>query len=455
MFYKIFINKIVLMKNKKKIDNRIYSALLEYYSKNIIEDDNNLSQPENEFIDYVLGENIDEANGSEILNRFMNVLNSGKKKIITAAVMTTLMANPAFSSAVEKAPDNVKSQITQLMGDESNQNTDSNKTLDTQQDKGGNYKSKDSLFTINFYNNFKSGSYEVNSEEAYAKLEDLKTYLSQNKDNKFKINIIASESQVPNQSGFKIGELANKRAQVMNQLVTNYVNQNKLGDIDIHMDTNIGDVPWDGKNKNDKKYVKDQYVVLEVVITSAAPCELAFTKKGEQAKAEDDFISYKQPIKGNGSINLSPSTIPDRMQIVKNGQVIGDTDYYVDKKHNYEQWKYVPLYVASLSELLSSNPESSAIKGTKQIKHFDDYNELIKFMLKDGVSYKIKDDSRTEIRNGLDKLEQLWNSGQRDFVFYSFKKGTIEFQIQDNETGGVLVYSPIGSTGFSLNGNCE
>lgn len=442
------------MKQNKRIDNKVYSALLEYFNKSVTEDDAKLSEPENAFIDFVLGENLDEANGNEILNRFMSVLNSGKKKVITAAVMTTLMANPAFSSAVEKAPDNVKNQITQIMGNDA-VDTNQEKTFDTQKDVGGNYKSKDSVFTINFYNNFKSGSYEIDSEEAYAKLEELKNYLASNKNNKFKINIIASESRVPNQAGFKVGELANKRAQVMNQLVTNYINKNDLGDMDVHMDTNIGDVPWDGKNKNDKKYTKDQYVVLEVVAASVTPCELSFNEEGKQAKPENNYIAYQQPLEGGGSLTMSTGTIPDRMQIIQNGKVVADTDYYVDKQHQYEQWKYVPLYVGSLTELMVNNPESPAIKGTKQVKHFDDYNELLKFMMANTEGYNIKKDTRHEIKTGLEKIQNLWKNGQRDFVFYSTKTGTLNFNIQNGASASVQVYSPVGSTGFGLSGNCN
>lgn len=456
MFYKNIYNKTISMKRNKEIDSKVYLALLEYFSKTVTEENNELSDTENQLIDFVLGENIDEADGNEILNRFMSVINSGKRKLVTAAVLTTLMANPSFSNAMEKAPDNVKNQISQIMGDNDSQSTKSDKTLDTQKDVGGNYKSKDAAFTINFYNNFKSGSYEIDSEEAYAKLEELKNFLGQNKNNKFKINIIASESQVPNQAGFKVGELANKRAQVMNQLVNNFISNNQLGDMDVKMNTNVGNVPWDGKNKNDKKYTKDQYVVLEVEVASVTPCELSFSEQGKQAQADKDYVAYKQSLEGGGSLTMTTGSIPDRMQILKDGKVIADTDYFVDKAHSYREWKYVPMYVGSLTELLVTKPNSSAIKGVKQIKHFEDFNELIKFMMTGTKpSYDYKKDNRTEIIEGLQKLSNLWKKGQRDFVFYSMKKGTLSFAIEQGKTGEVKVFSPIGSTGFGLAGNCN
>ena len=220
----------------KENNAKIYNALLEFYNVN---EKDNVDVEEKSVMDYILGEGITEADGQEILNRFLKVLKSTKRGVITATVMASLMSNVAFSSAVQQAPENVKSQITQIM------NTG-----------GGNgevKQSSESELMINFSNNFESGTFDIDPNEVYAKLGELKEFFANN-GTSFKIKILASESQVPNQGNFKIGDLAKKRASIMSSLVKNYLEKNGIHGMEVDVSTNVGDTPWDGKNKDDNKY---------------------------------------------------------------------------------------------------------------------------------------------------------------------------------------------------------
>lgn len=429
------------MSNNKQ--REIYSKILEFYDKNNVSGTNATKN----IVDFILGEDINEGDGSEILKRFISVLNSGKKRFVTAAMLTTLMANPSFSAAMKTAPDDVKTEVSKIMATDVNtKDSSSNSSI----------KSKDSLLTINFGNNFKSGGYDIDAGDVNDKLGELTKFISKNPNSRYKIKITASESLVPNQSGFKEGELANMRVQVMNKLVTNFIKNNSLPITNIKVDTKIGTTPWDGGDKNDQKYTKDQYVIVEIFASGVSPCELDFSDNGSVASAQNNYISYKELLEGGGSLTMETGSIPDRMQIVKDGKIIGDTGYFADAPHKYEEWKYVPLYVANLTEVLFKTPNAPAINGLKETKTFNDFKSLIKFMLNDNnFNYTSRDDKRSEIGIGIDKLKSLWASGQRTFVFYAFKKGELNFAIKEGETADLLVYSPIGKTSFKIKGDCE
>ena len=57
----------------KENNAKIYNALLEFYNVN---EKDNVDVEEKSVMDYILGEGITEADGQEILNRFLKVLKS-------------------------------------------------------------------------------------------------------------------------------------------------------------------------------------------------------------------------------------------------------------------------------------------------------------------------------------------------------------------------------------------
>ena len=62
----------------KENNAKIYNALLEFYNVN---EKDNVDVEEKSVMDYILGEGITEADGQEILNRFLKVLKSTKRDV--------------------------------------------------------------------------------------------------------------------------------------------------------------------------------------------------------------------------------------------------------------------------------------------------------------------------------------------------------------------------------------
>lgn len=416
------------------VKEKVRIALLEF------KDTPNLNPTDQKVVDFIIGEGITEA-GNDIITRLMSVVNSKQKKFITAAVMATLMANPSFSQALKTASNNDRQVISSLMqNDNSSQDSVDSKAV----------------FTLNFTNNFSSGEYGINQEDVSKKMESLKSFLSKNPDVKYNIKVVASESKVPNQNNLKIGQLAKLRAASLEKVINVFLKSNNI-DANVDKDTRVGSEEWDGVNKDDQKYTKDQFVRLEVFADSESgitPCELSFSKDdGTQSNAKNGYVSFEETINQSGSISITPGSIPDRLVVLKGGKVVADTGYFVDKQHNYEQWNLVPLYVAQLTEIYANSPDMPAVSNLSDIKTFASFDELMSVLLK--AKYDYSKDNRSEITNGINKLKQLWSSGQRSFVMYSMKKGNVNFEINQGEDGKVVVYSPVGKTGFGIKGNCE
>lgn len=435
-------SKHIIMYNPNKIKVKDVKNNVDETVNSLTESsETNLTNNEKIIFDFILGENITEANGNEMLTRFMKILNSSRKSLLTAALMASLVSSPAFSTALNNAPNSVKQQVTNVMS----------QTKSTSKDNQNLSINPEAKFSTNFSNVFSSGSYNLNNSELKIKLGDLKKFLDSNKGGNYKILVTASESQVPNQEGLKIGQLAQKRANTLVNTIKKYLGSN----IKVEAMTKVGDESWDGSNKDDERYTKDQFVKLEVFANGLTPCEINYKQAtGSVATAETNYISYEEDVIQGGAINLSPGAIPDRLQINKNGQILADTGFFADSQHSYsQQWVYVPLYIAELTQLLKTSPGSDVVKGLeKDTKHFNDFNELISVLLKD-KTFDYSKDSRNEIKSGLSALKSLWDGGQRDFLFYSFKKGDVKFDIGGDENSAkMLVYSPIGATGFSVKG---
>lgn len=312
-----------------------------------------------------------------------------------------------------------------------------------------------SLLTVNFTNSFESGRFHLKSNYQKENISKIKNYIASNPDTNYVIYITASESKVPNQQGFGEGQLAQKRADVLKDLILTNVN---MDNIEVKVDAVVGGPEWGEDNRNDSKYTEHQYVTVEVFDAGTTPCALGSIKnRGRIATQANDFISNNVTVTGNGSFEMTPGSIPDRLELIKDGKVIFDTRYYADKNLYAKEWNYTPLYVANLSELYVANKNSKAFENVDQdVKHFGSYEELVDFMLHD-KNLKIEKDTRREVKEGLDKLKQLWAGGQTDYLFYTIKPpsiATVEADIKNPIQ--LKTYSPLGSTMFGLRGvNCK
>lgn len=403
----------------------------------------NLSKVDQQVISFILGETLDEADGNKIINRLLSLIDSGKRNLITGAVIATLLASSSFNSALAQSPQNVKAKIEQAF----NSNTSSSK-----EDLKGGIKLKNSVYVDSFNNNFPSGSYELNSNDVTAQLTKLKEFLKNNPNNDYEIRITASESQVPNQNNLKVGELASKRAKSLSSIIKQFLVDNNIQNISVNPQIRVGDVKWDGSDKNDEKFTKDQFVQMDVIVIKGEPEKKGFTKTGKQATSDNDYVDSVEQLNGDGEVTLSPGWIPDRLVIYQGGKITHDTGYFVDKKmaSQYQEWNFTPKHIASLTKMLVDSPNSDASK-VNTIKTFNDFNELVSFMLKN-KKHNYKMDTRREVKEGLLELKQLWDAGQRDFMFYSAKSGKVDFKLTPGSSGELKVFSPVKDTQFSYSG---
>jgi S-adenosylhomocysteine hydrolase len=61
----------------------------------------------------------------------------------------------------------------------------------------------------------------------------------------------------------------------------------------------------------------------------------------------------------------------------------------------------------------------------------------------------------TEVYNGVEELRALYSKGVKEFVVYTITSSSVTAPF-DNKTGDykVIVYSPVGKTGYNLTGKC-
>ncbi len=300
------------------------------------------------------------------------------------------------------------------------------------------------VISFNFGENFDSGKTSLISKESLVKnINDIKEWVKGKNLKNFKIVITAGESQVTNPKGFESkGSLAQARAKVIEDLVGN------LGFDKIEIDTKVGSTPYEkGDDVNDPKFKAEQFVTVSIVVENSVCSMTPFSESGTQG-------TYEEYISGKGNLVLYTGTIPDRLVVLDaSGKVKQDTGYVATEETNaksgYQEWKYVPIYVLKLTELkgdtniMGSNIET--IKATS-------YEDLVNQMLKPGAK-QTKSDT---VDKALSQLEAMFKGGgAKEFVVYKVGTGDLKVPFDDSK-GDVKakVYSPVGKTGFSIEGSC-
>jgi len=426
-------------------------------------EENKLTPNDKKAIEYVLGDSndINEDNGREMYSRFLEVLNKAKKGLVSAAAITVMLSSSsALSAEIEKAPDNVKDAIKQVTKQDKQDKSNVGqltKNYDTDKDVGG--REPDSKYSINLGELFDSGSYNVNEKVINVKLQELKSKIKELRLEDFTIKITASESRVPNQEGFGILELAEKRAKVVKVIIEKFLKDNGLTNVDVKTYARRGTEEWDGKNAHAEKYKKDQYVKLDILGTQT--CGFTLGTKGGTAKADNDYKSVDEKVEDGGYIRYTTGSIPDRITMTdSNGEIYYDSGYISTEKSQYEDYKYVPLYIAKLTKL-SKEHKGNAFKGKEVIKkEFNDFEELKNYL-------KVKEDSRkdkgnkekvriktsNEVEGGLKMLEGMFDEVGGVFIFYKTDPGIQKTPISHDDK--ITVYSPVGKTGFKIEGSCD
>jgi hypothetical protein len=351
------------------------------------------------------------------------------------AMLVAMLLTPNISNALETyAPDTLEAIKTEISAETSSKTT-GNPTA---------------VKTVDFSQTFASGQSEiVNKQVILDKVKDLKQWINSNKTKPFKIVITASESKVPNPEGFGEGELAQARGEAIQSLVT------KLGAQDVEVKTLVGGPAWDGKNKDDDKYTKHQYIKVSIVIDTENICSMKdIDDKGRQGTSSNNYKTYDEYLSGNGDIILHTGTIPDRMVILdSNNKITYDTGYVAtdvtDSASGYKEWQYVPIYVLQLTKFTQNQTIMGSNIETIDVKTFE---ELISKMLKPGATREKSD----TVDKALDELELMFKSGVRKFVKYKVGTGDLKIEFKDSRGDSkVQIFSPVGKTGFSLKGQCN
>jgi hypothetical protein len=360
-------------------------------------------------------------------------------KNYSKAMLMALLLNPAIASALEtNAPEVYNAIKTEIPTD-----TITSKTTQTP---GTKYEK-----SFDFSNNFKSGETLLTNKESLQNIiGDIQNFTKNKNKARYTITIQASESQVTNPKGYGKGELAKERANNLQQVFE------KLGFNNIDVKTEIGKTPYvAGKNNpQDQAYTDEQFV--KVIISLNAQDLCSFSQDGAdinlgQGSASNDYITFDEIIAGKGIIEFTPESIPDRLVLLdQNGKIKQDTGYISTKKSQYTQWKYVPMYVAGLTQMSGEAVQGSKIKKIKA----DNLDNLVKQLL--STSYDWKKDKRREVKEGLDNLQKLLDSGVTEFIIYDTLSGSQNVPFNsDNNDSQIKIYSPLGQTGYNIKGVCK
>lgn len=297
--------------------------------------------------------------------------------------------------------------------------------------------------------NFGSGKADVDAKVLQDEVGKIQQWIKDNGGRKFKLIVTAGESQVPNQSGYeKKGSLAQLRAQTVKNVLSRSIKA------PIEVQTNIGTTPYKQgvDDPKDAKYQAEQFITVDIVVDAESVCSFNPDQPGTQGTAQNGYVTFDEYISGVGTVTITPGQIPDRLTIVDaNGNVKADTGYITTEKSKYSgSWKYVPAYVLELTKV--NQTKAKALTGSKiktiQVK---DYQDLVS-QLSNSSNPQMKGN---EIAPALQQMERMIDSGVTEFVIYdNMGDGVVNF----NEKSGdlkAIVYSPVGSTGYQLKGDCH
>ena len=370
---------------------------------------------------------LNEANASS----FVKKISSNWRNWSTAMLMAVMM-NPTMATALEKySPDTYNEIKTEL-------------PVATPSPT----KSK-VVATADFSQTFQSGKFAIKDSKINVKLNTLKDWIKKNSNRKYKIVITAGESKVTNPAGTGEGGVAMKRAKAMEKMLNTFIKQ------PVEIRTEIGTTSYDSTkdNKDDPKYQEEQFVRVDIETETSNLCGFSVNKPGQEGTAQNNYITYDDYIDGEGSISIKSGKIPDRMVVLdNNGNVTNDLGYVTTEKSSYSQWKYVPKYVLGLTQVRKSGSEAvqgSAIRIIK-VKDFEDLIKQISNVAKPDTTINPE-----EVRQPLQAMKAMIENGEREFVVYeNMGTGTIDFADSKGDSK-VVVYSPLGSTGYTVKGACK
>jgi outer membrane protein OmpA-like peptidoglycan-associated protein len=399
-----------------------------------------LSKEEQDAVDYVLG--LDEAVLGDVVSRAKEIAKNG---LLKGAVLAALLSSPSITQAQKQDIKQVASITTAAPTQKAPQNAAAYEATPKISVTGA-------IKTINFGENFASGkSTLTNKEDLISKVTEVKDFLKGKDASKFKVVIVAGESQVTNPKGFeKKGSLAQARAKAVEDVV------GKLGFNNVDIQTKIGTTPYKpGNDVNAPEYQAEQFVTISIVANNDICSMDDFDKSEGQGLAKDDYVTYDNYISGVGELILSTGQVPDRLVVLDaNGNIKQDTGYITTQVSKYKDWKYTPMYVLELTK--AYNAKSKAMDGAK-IKTISvkDYKDLLAQLKNDPNNAKAQLQG-DEIGPALNEIRGMIQKGQKEFVIYDLGTSDVKVKFdQSKDEVQAKVYSPVGKTGYKITGSCK
>lgn len=445
---------------------------------------------ETKILNYILSVNESNQINEGLIDRIKEVAEKGllkantikgllAKGVLTAGIITTLLSSsPAFAKEYKSLDTNTKNKIEKII------KTDTSDHSDTTTHFGG---GTPNSLQVDFSSNFKSGEYKLSSsdlQEMNTKLQKIKDFVTNSNTKTFKIIIHSSESQV--RSKYAKGELAKLRAEEALKIIIDY----KTGGIFKRvLDPKVGGTPFDdveaakiGMKKaiNLPKYTNEQFVKVEIIAMEFdTPCKWDMNADGAVLTSATDYsvttdFDVTDQI-GEGDIVLSPGGIPDRVQVWIDGDLVGDSGYFIDgmtsKDTNIVNFNYIPRYVAELTKV-ANEKGMHAVKDSSQkkliTKTFTSFEELVDFMLTPDAKSKGYDAFTTgkDTGNYMKVLKDMWGKpgykGYRTFTFYDkdpyLTKTPVKIKFKlngNNRLVQIKIFSPLGQTHYNCVGVCH
>lgn len=413
---------------------------------------------ETKYINYIL--NVNESLNEGLLDRLKTV---GRKGVLTASMLTTLLSNPTFAkeyNALDKAD---KNSIEQMIT---------------------NKKDSEDANEVNISSSFQSGRYEINQEQKEIilnKLEKLVSYANQHKSKKYIISIIASESLVPNKD-YKTGkvlpplELSKRRASQIKPIVEEFLKNHNTPNIKLVVKAIKGNTAWDpNKGKDSDEYVRDQYVKVSIdVDVSKNPesiCDIiGDADSGKEGDDKNHYVSYTKTVDvsnqyGMGNVILKPGGIPDRVLVYADDKIIGDSGFFSDQKHfATPDFKYIPRCVLHLTKLHNESKKNSDIisktdlndLNVTKVSSIDELMDLMLLNKSEKRSEEWAKDNNPDVGPAIKEMIAMFNRGQREFVTYETVAKKVAYKLEGNtQKIKIVVISPIPQTQFSISVSCS
>lgn len=371
---------------------------------------------------------VNEANIQALVNGI-----TSNWKNLSGAMLMALMMNSNIASAINKySPETFKDIRTELSKDTLKATPGQRVVLSTNVDQ-----------------TFESGRANVDDKALQTSVNSIKDWVTKNSNRKYKIVVIAGESQVPNQSGFeKKGSLAQHRAEEVKRRLQRTLKA------PIETQTILGNTPYERTKDNpkDTKYQKEQFIRVNIVVDAESVCNFNPDQPGTQGTSDNGYVTFDDYVSGEGSVTITPGSIPDRLVITDaNGNIKADTGYITTEESKYaSDWEYVPAYVLELTKVYRSNTQALQGSTIKPIK-VTDFQDLVSQLSKKSQPQM----KGSEIAPALQEMEKMIQNGVTEFIIYdNMGNGTVKFSEKSGDLKAT-VFSPVGKTGYKLQGNCK